>query len=277
MRAGLRTAARLKRPERRRRNRRILLATLVSLLLLAALARTAPRAARALGRLPLFQAGRVEVTGLLYLSPDEVRPSIPVRSGESLFDVRPADIVRSLIQNPRIESASVTLLPAAVRVNVRERRPFVLVNAGRLLEVDSTGVILPPLGRGLIADRPVVTGLALSARRPGTRVTTARFGDVLRVVSLLESPEVGLLPEISEIVASDPRFLVLRTSRDQIPILIDPERVTPRCLIALAATLRDLRDRDRRVLGLDARYRGQVIVRCAPDSLGEAPSQRDKV
>ena len=33
----------------------------------------------------------------------------------------------------------------------------------------------------------------------------------------------------------------------------------------------------RRVLGLDARYRGQVIVRCAPDSLGEAPSQRDKV
>jgi hypothetical protein len=277
VRAGCRTTQRLKRPERRRRNRRILLATLVSLLLLAALARTAPRAARALGRLPLFQAGRVEVTGLLYLSPDEVRPSIPVRSGESLFDVRPAEIVASLIQNPRIESASVTLLPAEVRVNVRERRPFVLVNAGRLLEVDSTGVILPPLGRGLIADRPVVTGLALSARRPGTRVIAARFRDVLRVVSLLESPDVGLLPEISEIVASDPRFLVLRTSRDQIPILIDPERVTPRCLIALAATLRDLRDRDRRVLGLDARYRGQVIVRCAPDSLGEAPSQRDKV
>jgi hypothetical protein len=123
----------------------------------------------------------------------------------------------------------------------------------------------------------VVTGLVLSARRPGTRVTATRFRDVLRVVALLESPDVGLLPEISEIVASDPRFLVLRTSRDQIPILIDPERVTPRCLIALAATLRDLRDRDRRVLGLDARYRGQVIVRCAPDSLGEAPSQRDKV
>ena len=277
MRAGARTAQRLKRPERRRRNRRILLGTVLALILVAAFARTAPRVARALGRLPLFQAGRVEVTGLLYLSPDEVRPSIPVRSGESLFDVRPAEIVRSLTKNPRIESASVTLLPAAVRVNVRERRPFVLVNAGRLLEVDSTGVILPPLGRGLIADRPVVTGLSVGARRPGTHIAAARFGEVLRVVSLLESKEVGLLPEISEIVASDPRFLVLRTSRDQIPILIDPERVTPRCLIALAATLRDLRDRDRRVLGLDARYRGQVIVRCAPDSLGEAPSQRDKV
>jgi hypothetical protein len=230
-----------------------------------------------LGRLPLFQAGRVEVTGLLYLSPDEVRPEIPVRSGQSLFDVRPADIVRSLARNPRIESASVTFLPAAVRVSVRERRPFVLVNAGRLLEVDSTGTILPPLARGLIADRPVVTGLSISARHPGTLVTASRFADVLRVVTLLETPDVGLLPDISEIVVSDPRWFVLRTSRDQIPILIDPARVTPRCLKALAATLRDLRDRDRHVLGLDARYRGQVIVRCAPDSLGEQPAARDKV
>src|SRR5205823_697082 len=170
VRAGCRVNQRLKRPERRRRNRRVLLVALLALVLLAAFARIAPRAARELGRLPLFQAGRIEVTGLLYLSPDEVRPAIPVRSGESLFDVRPTDIVRALTRNPRIESASVTLLPAAVRVNVRERRPFVLVNVGRLLEVDSTGVILPPLGRGLIADRPVVTGLAVVSHRPGTRL-----------------------------------------------------------------------------------------------------------
>ncbi len=277
MRAGCRTTARLKLPERRRRNRRILLSAVLLLVLAGALVKLAPRAARVLGRLPLFQAGRVEVTGLLYLSPDEVRPSIPVRSGESLFDVRPAEIVRSLTRNPRIESASVTLLPAAVRISVRERRPFVLVNAGRLIEVDSTGTILPPLARGLIADRPVVTGLPISNRRPGAQVAASRFADVLRVVTLLELPDVGLLPEISEIVVSDPRWFVLRTSRDQIPILIDPERVTPRCLIALATTLRDLRDRDRRVLVLDARYRGQVIVRCAPDSLDEAPASRDKV
>jgi len=277
VRAGCRTAARLKLPERRRRNRRILLSAILLLLVLAGLAKLWPLAARVLGRLPLFQAGRVEVTGLLYLSPEEIRPSIPVQSGESLFEVRPAEIVRSLTRNPRIESASVVFLPAAVRVSVRERRPFVLVNSGRLLEVDSTGTVLPPLARGLIADRPVVTGLAIAAHRPGTRVTASRFADVLRVVSMLEAPDIGLLSEISEIVVSDPRWFVLRTSRDQIPILIDPERVTPRCLKALAATLRDLRDRDRRVLGLDARYRGQVIVRCAPDSLGGVPATRDKV
>jgi POTRA domain-containing FtsQ-type protein len=277
MRAGCRTTARLKLPERRRRNRRILLSVALLILVLAGLVKVAPRAARVLGRLPLFQAGRVEVTGLLYLSFDEIRPAIPVESGQSLFDVHPADIMRSLARNPRIESASVTFLPAALRVSVRERRPFVLVNAGRLLEVDSTGTILPPLARGLIADRPVITGLSFQERHPGSLVKASRFADVLRIVTLLESPDVGLLPDISEIVVSDPRWFVLRTSRDQIPILIDPERVTPRCLKALAITLRDLRDRDRHVLGLDARYRGQVIVRCAPDSLEESRAVRDKV
>ncbi len=277
MRAGCRTTTRLKLPERRRRNRRILLSAVLALLALGGLFRLWPWASRALGRLPLFQAGRVEVIGLLYLSPEEIRPAIPVRSGESLFEVRPAEIVRSLTRNPRIESAKVEFLPAAVRVSVRERRPFVLLNAGRLLEVDSTGTILPPLAGGLIADRPVVTGLQAGSHRPGSRVGTSRFADVLRVVTLLEAPDIGLLPEISEIVASDPRWFVLRTSRDQIPILIDPERVTLRSLKALAATLRDLRDHDRRVLVVDARYRGQVIVRCAPDSLGEVPVARDKV
>jgi hypothetical protein len=34
---------------------------------------------------------------------------------------------------------------------------------------------------------------------------------------------------------------------------------------ALSAALRDLRERERHVLSVDARYRGQVVVRCAPE------------
>lgn len=277
MRAGCRTTARLRLPERRRRNRRVLAAALLLVIAGWGLMRLAGPVSRALGAMPLFQVGRVDVTGLVTLSPDEVRSAIAVREGESLFDVSPAEIVRALKRNPRIESASVRRLPAAIRVAVRERRPFVLLNAGTLLELDSTGTILPPLQRGLVADRPVVSGLAIRTRASGARVLTARLEEILRLVSRLEAPDVGLLPEISEIVASDPRWLVLRTARDQIPILIDPEWATPRCLKAIAATLRDLRDRGLSVLGVDARFRGQVIVRCAPDSLDHEPATRDKV
>jgi len=90
--------------------------------------------------------------------------------------------------------------------------------------------------------------------------------DLLRLVGLLESPDVGLLSEISEIASDTPSRAVLRTSRDQIPIVVDPERVTLAAMRAVAATLRDVRERDRRVLVMDARYRGQVVVRCGPDS-----------
>ena len=277
MRVGTRTVQQFRLSQRRRSKRRILV---VAVLILAAafwLPRLGAPLSRLLGRTPLFQAERVEVTGLLYLSRQEIRSAIPVKDGQSLFTVRPAEIVRSLERNPRIENASVTFAASTVRVNVRERRPFVLLHVGALVEVDSAGTILQPLARGLIADRPVVEGLSLSSRRPGSRIQSPRFAEIRDLVIALESPDIGLLPEISEIIATDPRWLVLRTSRDQIPILIDPERITSRCLKALAVTLRDLREHDRRVLAVDARYRGQVIVRCAPEALGAEPAQRDKV
>jgi len=104
--------------------------------------------------------------------------------------------------------------------------------------------------------------------KPGTQVTTARLREIIRLVGLLESPEVGLVSDISEIAASDRNRVVLRTSRDQIPILVDPERITLSGMRAVRAALRDVRTRARRVTWLDARYRGQVVVRCAPDSAG---------
>jgi hypothetical protein len=91
--------------------------------------------------------------------------------------------------------------------------------------------------------------------------------ELLHLVHLLEAPEVGLISEISEIAADTPGRVVLRTSRDQIPILVDPERVTLAAMRAVAATLRDVRERDRRAIVLDARYKGQVVVRCAPPTI----------
>src|SRR5258706_260288 len=147
--------------------------------------------------LPIYPAGEPPIPGVSSESLIEGIKQNGTASVRMAADFEQAaqiarEIVGPRVKTPRMERVWVPLLPAAVRVNVRERRPFVLVNAGRLLEVDSTGVILPPLGRGLIADRPVVTGLVLAAHRPGTRLSAARLRDVLRVVSLLESPDVGV-------------------------------------------------------------------------------------
>jgi len=276
MRAGFRSMPSWKKPRVKRRRRRIALAIVV----LAALATAAPvlvrPAAHALGALPPFRVQWIEISGLLYLSPEEIRASIPVREGDNLLLLASADVEAALRKNTRVESARVDRYPGKLAVRVRERRTFALVNAGSLLEVDEGGTILTPLQRGLIPDRPVISGLRLPRRiAPGARVTTSRLSDLLRLVALLESPEVGLVSEISEIVAEGPNRAVLRTSRDQIPIFVDPERVTLSAMRAVAATLRDVREHDRRVVAVDARYRGQVVVKCAPEGATDVPSAAD--
>jgi cell division septal protein FtsQ len=270
MRAGYQPRPSWRKPAQKRRRRR----ALVLILLTALLALAAPLLARpmvnALGSLAPFQVHAVELSGLLYLAPDEIRSRIPVKDGDNLLLVSPATIEAALKKNARVDAVRVARYPGKVLVTVVERRTFVLVNSGGLLEVDSDGTVLTPLRRGLIADRPVVTGLRLSPAAPGTKLPGRRVQELLHLVRLLEAPEVGLISEISEIAADAPNRVVLRTSRDQVPILVDPERVTLAAMRAVAATLRDVRERDRRVLVLDARYRGQVVVRYAPPTIDSA-------
>ena len=277
MRAGYRSQQGLRRPERTRRNRRILAA----LLLLALGAGTAPLLAkplaRSLGGLPPCRVARVEVAGCVDLTPAEVTAGIPVEPGDNLLLVEEKRVLDAVRKNARIESVCVSRSPGTLHVRIVERRTHVLVSAGTLLEVDSSGCILPPLARGFVPDRPVVTGLRLPTRKAGARVESPRLRDVLRLVTLLDSPDVDLLDEISEIAANDARSVTLRTARDQIPMLVDPTRATPSQLKALAVALHDVRHRNRPVQAMDARFRGQVVIRCAPDSLRAASEQRDKV
>jgi cell division septal protein FtsQ len=265
MRAGFRSLPSWKIPRIKRRRRRIALVALALTGLYLAAPILARPAARLVGWLPPFRVQGIEISGLLYLSPEELRARIPVKAGDNLLLVRSREIEASLKKNSRVESVRIHRLPGTLAIRIQERRTFVLVNAGSLLEVDERGTILTPLQRGLIPDRPVVSGLRLPTLTQGARVTTTRLRDLLRLVSLLEAPQVGLVSDISEIVADGPNRAVLRTTRDQIPILVDPERATLAAMRAVAATLRDIRERDRRVLVVDARYRGQVVVRCAPE------------
>jgi cell division septal protein FtsQ len=278
MRAGYQGTPTWRRPARRRLVRRVLFTGALAGLgvLLAPVAATP--LAKILGRVPLFRVNSIEVTGLLYLSNEEVRAILPIHEGDNLLFLRPGDVEATLRENARIEDARVARRLGGVSIRLRERRPFALVSAGSLVEVDEHGVVLEPLERGLLADRPVITGLPIRGAKPGARLDGPALADLLHLVSLLEEPEVGLLADISEIASESRTRAVLRTSRDQIPIVVDPEQTTTSAMRALAATLRDLRARGRRVEIVDARYHGQVVVRCAPGSeTTDAPPARTKV
>ena len=278
MRAGYRGTPTWKQPARRRLVRRILLGGAVLGLVALAVPVAAVPAARLLGRLPIFSVHSVELNGLLYLSYEEVRAMLPVREGDNILLLRPADAEEALRQNARIENAEVTRRLGGISVRILERRPFALVSAGSLVEVDEHGTVLEPLERGLLADRPVITGLRIGSVREGSRIANPALGDLLRLVSLLESPQVDLIADISDIVSESRSQAVLHTAREQTPIVVDPEQASLASMRALAATLHDLRARGRSVEMVDARYRGQVVVRCAH---GERPAlvgpTRDKI
>lgn len=272
MRAGYRGTPSWRTPGRRRRNRRLVLGALGLTLLMAGAAAALRPVVWLVERTPLGRVGTIEIAGLKYLSPEEVRARIAFAEGASLLAVDSDSLERLLTSHPRIAEARVKRLLGKLAITVRERETFALVNATRLIEVDATGVILPPLERGLTADRPILSGISLPTKRHGARVTTGRLHDLLRVVSLLELDEVGLVNDISEIVSLERDRAMLRTMHDHIPILVDPERVTSTSLHALGLALRDARARGRRVIQIDTRFRGQVVVRCAPAGAERAES-----
>ncbi len=280
MRAGYRGVPTWKKPARRRMARRVLLAGAVFGLVALIAPATAIPAAHLLGRVPPFRVNQIEVSGLLYLSYEEVRAILPVREGDNLLLLRPADVVESLRQNARIEAAEVTRRMGGLAVRLRERRPFALVSAGSLVEVDERGIVLDPLERGLLADRPVITGLKVGSVKSGAPIKNPALGDLLRLLGYLESPQVGLIADISDIVSESRSRAVLHTAREQMPIIVDPEQASLASMRALAVTLRDVRARGRIVELVDARYRGQVVVRCAPGQAA-APAPigpvRDKI
>jgi hypothetical protein len=124
----------------------------------------------------------------------------------------------------------------------------------------------------------VITGLRLGSVASGEHIPSPALHDLLRLVALLEEPQVGLIADVSEIAYESRARAVLRTAQDHIPIVVDPEQASLAAMRALAATLRDVRARGRRVERVDARYHGQVVVRCAPgDEQSGAPPARDKI
>ena len=100
--------------------------------------------------------------------------------------------------------------PRDLRVSVVERVPVMLVRHGVSWELDSSGVLLPPLSRGVVADMPMLTGVDFARYRPGTQVMTERVRRALAWVRALGAPDLQLAGDLSEVDVADPRLTGLQ-------------------------------------------------------------------
>ncbi|MBW3601232.1 MAG: FtsQ-type POTRA domain-containing protein [Actinobacteria bacterium] len=164
----------------------------VTLSVLAVLALAA--AAVAVARSPLFDVTAVRVLGVSGAKARKVRAAADLTTGQSLLSVDLETVAGRIERLGWVAEVSLERLPpATLRINVRERRPAVVLLArGAPWLVDEQGVVLargrdpglaiveapqaspePPLGRG-VGDPAVANALAVRRRLPAALAADVR-------------------------------------------------------------------------------------------------------
>ena len=177
-----------RREARRVRNRRILLITAGVVAVLVAWVGAY--------RSQLFEIRSIKVTGTERLAPASVEASAAVADGMTLLRVSADDIEARLLANPWISSVDVRRMPpSTLRIDVVERTPAVLVDAGvSFWSVDGSGRILGQESLESTASTLVVVRDVMSFEATAGVVSTAP--GLLNALKVLD----GITPEIASMV-----------------------------------------------------------------------------
>src|SRR5262245_11700808 len=211
----------------------------------------------------------IRVEGARYLDPARVSEIAGLRVGDDLFRLDARRARQALLLDSRIAGAEVTRrLPRGVKIRIAERVPALLVHHGTPWELDSTGVLLAPLDRGVVADVPLLVGPDFDGVEAGTHVGSPAVERGLAWAGRLSAQELQLGGQVSE----------LDVSRDAVTTitLMGGTRVigpawppSSRVLSALRVVLADLKQKGTVADEVDVRFENQVIVRPAVPSEAE--------
>jgi cell division protein FtsQ len=213
--------------------------------------------------------GELRVEGTRYLDPVRVQAIAGLAVGQPLWTADLRRARQSLLLDSRIAAAEVTRqLPRGIRIAIRERVPALLVDHGTPWELDSTGVLLAPLEKGVVADVPVLVGPDLEGVPAGTQVASSEIARGLRWAETLADPMLQLAGQVSELdVSRDP--VTTLTLLDGTRVVADTWPPSARTLSALRVVLADLKHKGTTADELDVRFENQVIVRPAAQNEAE--------
>ncbi|MGH7742851.1 MAG: cell division protein FtsQ/DivIB, partial [Candidatus Eiseniibacteriota bacterium] len=250
-------ALRSENAPRPRRGLRVLARVLVVLAVLVAIAHL-PWDARLR---PWAVVKHIRVEGVHYLDADHVIHTSGLATGQDLFKMDFARARQALLLEPRIAEVRFTHdWPRGLDIQVTERTPVMLVQHGIPWEIDSAGVLLPPLADGVEADVPMIAGPHFDHWPAGTRVRTAEVDRALAWVRTLSDRDLQLGAQLSEVDASDPDLTVL-TLLSGTRVLSPAWPLDLHQLAALRVALADLHRRGEAAREIDIRFEGQIVVR----------------
>jgi hypothetical protein len=186
----------------------------------------------------IARVSEVRVEGARTLDATRVMRVAGLQPGQDLLALDLDRARQALLLDPRVANAEVR----------------------RLLPRDSTGVLMPPLQPGVVADVPLLVGPRFAGLPAGVQVDRPEVRRGLAWVRALAAPGLQLGGQVSEIDVSDESLTGL--------ILLDGTRVLApgwppgiQRLSALRVVLEDLKARGTTANEVDLRFEDQVIVR----------------
>jgi len=220
----------------------------------------------------------VRVSGLRYLDGARVVRAAKLAEGQDLLSIDLERVRARILSDPRIERAEVRRAGLrGLELKITERVPALAVVHGEPWEIDSGGVLLEPLQRGVIADVPILTGADFSKYRPGARIRTPEVQRGLAWAAILSDNALRLAGQVSEVDISEERVtrLVLMSGVRVIGTAWPPNT---RQLSGLRATLADLQSKGMMPGEVDVRIPEQIIVRDAREAApGAAADRRENI
>lgn len=216
---------------------------------------------------PFFRVDRIEVSGLQYLTRDEVRVAAGVDGTTSVW-AREARLLEGLVAHPMVESARVTRdLPRTLLFEIEEIEPIGLVALPLVMAVDRHGNLLEIDPGEPVLDLPVL--------RVATERAAAMWGPRLLAREVARMAEVApeLFAVISEARLDDDRITLL-LGDSALRVLYHPPITDARLRDAVIA-MNDAAERfpETRLREVDLRFADQVVVRtgAAVPGTGSAP------
>src|SRR5262245_37473236 len=208
---------------------------------------------------PRFGVAHIEVRGASRVPAEQIVAAAGIGHGGNLLRLDVAGATARVEALPEIRRAQIVRdLPDRVTIYVEERRPFTLVNAGRLHWVDEDGRNIGVQPEAVALQVPAITGLSeeelTTMRTAPSRKAQAAIG---LIRTLLRSGST-LTEEISEIDMSRQEGPVLYTV-DGIEVRLGSEEWEER-LARLEGVLAQVARENTGVSTVDLRFRHQVVL-----------------
>ncbi len=252
-------AQRVGKPRKRRpRLRRILRPLALSLLVILVVGGTA-LGWRWLLTTPRFAVAQVEVRGASRIPTEQIVAAAGIRPGANLLRLDVAGATARVEAMPEVRRAQIVRdLPGHVTIYIDERRPFTLVNAGRLHWVDEEGRALGVTSSPVALAVPAITGLSEEELRTMRTAPSKKAQLAIGLIRTLLRSSSALAEEISEIDMSRKDGPVLYTV-DGVEVRLGSEEWEDR-LARLEGVLAQLGRDGGGVSAVDLRFRDQVVL-----------------